>query len=447
MMDGGRVGSAPRSGFAASWLLVVAICVALVACSSDKPPATPAVDRGGPETFSLIEPWALPVAGEAAHPDLIVTPQGDLLLSWVQPAADDHRQLRIARLLSPLPGAPGAWSDPVTAGSGANWFLNWADTPHVYALPDGSIWAHWLRQTGQGHTDYGIDLVRSGDDGRTWSPPTLVSLRDVPGDNGFVTFWPQASDELGIAWLDSRQKAHEATSAGAHPSLPPRDQHSRSNPEQDAHGDNGHDHDGDAAMMLRVAIYGAPAANAPASKIKEWPLDDSTCDCCTTASAMTSRGPVVVYRGRSAGEIRDIRLARLDGETWTAPRDVHVDGWRMTGCPVNGPVVVAEGNTVWVAWYTEADGQSELRIARSDDAGDSFGPPLAAAKGPQVLGRLGLALAQGHVLLSWLQEGEDRNGQQLMLTRIDRELKEVHSIAVASLAARAAGPSGPSKML
>lgn len=428
MTDGGRIRTTRSGGFAAVWMLVAALCVALVACSTDKAPVEPADRPGAPEKFSRVQPWPLPVAGEAAHPDLVATPQGDLLLSWVQPAPDDHRELRMARLSSPAPGAPGAWADPLSAGTGGNWFLNWADTPHVYALPDGSIWAHWLRQTGEGHTDYGIDLVHSGDGGRTWSPPTLVSLPDLPGDNGFVTFWPQASDELGMAWLDSREKATASTPTA-------NDQHPGNAPADDGHG-HGH---GDGAMMLRAAIYGSPASNTPgaaASKLIEWPLDLSTCDCCTTASAMTSRGPVVVYRGRSADEIRDIRLVRLEGGAWTAPRDVHADGWWMTGCPVNGPVVVSEGNTVWVAWYTEADGQPELRLARSDDAGDSFGPPLAVANGPQVLGRLGLGLAQGHVLLSWLQEGDAGDGQQLMLSRIDRELGAAHSIPVAALAAR-----------
>ncbi|WP_222564528.1 hypothetical protein [Novilysobacter antarcticus] len=39
----------------------------------------------------------MPVMDEAAHPDLIATPQGDLMLSWVEPSPEGERQLRIAR--------------------------------------------------------------------------------------------------------------------------------------------------------------------------------------------------------------------------------------------------------------------------------------------------------------------------------------------------------------
>lgn len=398
----------------AAGLVVLSACAWLGACSVDSPPTAP--DAG--ESFSQVQPWSMPVTGEAAHPDLIATPKGDLMLSWVEPAPEGGRQLRIARFDAADSPERGEWSDTMTVAAGADWFLNWADTPHVYVMPNGSIWAHWLRKSsGRGPGDYGIELARSTDDGHTWSPPTLVNLPDLPGDHGFVTFWPQSEDRLGIAWLDSRQKAQAAS---AEPDQPAADDGSH------------HAHSGaDAAMMLRAAVYDDAGV-----KLHDWPLDVSTCDCCTTSSAMTSRGPVVVYRGRSAGEIRDTRLVRLEDGVWTAPRDVHVDGWRFAGCPVNGPVVAAEGNTVWVGWYTQADGQPELRVARSDDAGDTFGPPLTVAKGPGFMGQLGIALADGHLLLSWLQQDESGTGQRLMLSRTDRQLQALRSIPVAGLAAR-----------
>lgn len=426
MVIDGRLGKSRRAAVAGAALLGTFVCLLLVACSGQQSAEQPSDQQSNRERFSQVESWILPVAGEAGHADLVATPGGDLLLSWVQPAADGVRQLRMARLQFPDAGSQGSWSDPVTVASGADWFLNWADTPHVFALPDDSIWAHWLRKSGDGPIDYGIELVRSGDDGRTWSSPSLVNLPDLPGDHGFVTFWPQSPDELGIAWLDSRQKAQALASPGPAPTPSPHDSHP-----DDGSADAGHGHEGGAPMMLRAATYGSSG-----SKLREWPLDVSTCDCCTTASAITSRGPVVVYRGRSDGEIRDTRLVRLEGDAWTAPRDVHADGWHIAGCPVNGPVVVAEGATVWVAWYTEAGGEPEVRIARSDDAGDRFGPPLTVAVGPQVLGRLGLALADGHVLVSWLREHDAGTGQRLMLSRTDRLLGNLHSMTVAAVSAR-----------
>ena len=349
--------------------------------------------------------WRLPAPAGAAQPDLVIAPDGRRLLSWVEPATGGAHRLRLAW------SDNAGWQAPITIAEGKDWFLNWADTPHVQALPDGSLWAHWLRSTGPSRMDYGIDLVRSGDGGRSWSVPQLVHPAGTRGDHGFVTFWTQAEDQLGIAWLDSRQKAAAGPDHSA-----------------DAAHDGAH-HGGGGAMMLRAALYGAQAR-----PLAEWPLDASTCDCCTTSSAITDRGVVVVYRGRTAGEIRDTRIVRFDG-AWTAPRDVHADGWHMPACPVNGPVVAARGHDVWVAWYTEAGGMPELRAAHSGDAGDHFDAPITLARGGQVLGRLGLALGDGHLLASWLEES-GASGQRIVLGTYDLRWQSATRVEVATLAAR-----------
>ncbi len=355
-----------------------------------------------------VTPWALPPSSEAsAQPDLVAAPDGSHLLSWVDKQADGSHALRFAR----LPAKAKAWDAPRTIASGRDWFVNWADTPHVIELADRSLWAHWLRRSGSGTYDYGIALVRSDDGGATWSDPIRVEPDGAKHDYGFVSLWPQARDALGIGWLDSRQKP--VSTVGS-----------------DAHGHDGH---GDGRMMLRAATF-----SATGERTAEWPLDASTCDCCTTAVAQTARGPVLVYRGRTAGEIRDTRLVRFEGGRWTAPRDVHADGWKFAGCPVNGPAVAAHGSEVWVAWYTEAQGKPSLRLARSSDAGDTFAAPMHVAEGEGVLGRAALAFGSDKVWLAWLEErGGGREGQQLWLARIDArdatiEAKQV----VADLAAR-----------
>jgi len=385
-------------------------CMVLMLCACTRAPLPETSVESHTDAFTQPTPLGLPVAEEASQPDLQVTPGGGLLVSWLEPSAGGGHRLRLS-LGSPRAGTGDAWQPPVTVAEGKDWFVNWADTPHIYALKDGSLWGHWLRRSGDGPMDYGIAMARSGDGGRSWSPSAPVHPGGTPGDHGFVTFWPQGDDRLGIAWLDSRQKA-AAMAAGA-PA-----------PAHDAH-----DHGGGAPMMLRAALHGADGAQQA-----EWPLDASTCDCCTTSSAMTDRGVVVVYRGRDAKEIRDTRLVRFDGQRWSAPRDVHADGWKIAGCPVNGPVAAARGDTVWVAWYTEADGLPELRAARSDDAGDRFAAPVTIARGEQVLGRVAIALAGEHVLLAWLEQ--DDGGQRLVLGRYDPALQSPRLTEVARLAAR-----------
>src|SRR5207249_11724715 len=105
-------------------------------------------------------------------------------------------------------------------------------------------------------------------------------------------------------------------------------------------------------------------------------LDGRTCECCTTGMAMAKNGPVIVYRDRSAEEIRDIAVVRKAANGWTAPRLAHMDGWKIAGCPVNGPQADAVGNRVVVGWFTAAREQGHAFVAFSDDAAATFAAPI-----------------------------------------------------------------------
>lgn len=365
----------------------------------------------------VVRPWNMPnMVAPAAQPDLSRTSRGDWLLSWIEKRHDGFHAMRFSQFAfaSVKSGhADGDWQTVGTIAQGNDWFVNWADTPHVIVLDDGSLWAHWLQRNGKGVYDYGIALTRSADSGASWSDPVRIEPKGSIGDYGFVSMWQNSRSELGMAWLDSRQKAKS----------------------EDAHDHSEH---GEGRMMLRAAVF-----DSGMQRSIEWPLDPSTCDCCTTSSALTSKGPVLVYRGRSDDEIRDTRLVRFDGKRWTAPKDVHADGWKFAGCPVNGPAVVAKGNEVWVAWYTEAEGKPSLRLARSQDAGHSFASPLKMAEGEGVLGRAALAMEGDSVWLVWLVErGVGAKGQELWLARINAKtgvVAEKKNIASIGARGRATG--------
>lgn len=366
-----------------------------------------------------VETWPLPTAADAAQPDLVAAADGSLLLSWLEKTPGEQH-FRMSR--QPV---AAAWSAPRQIAGGADLIANWADFPHLIALPDGALWAHWLQRSGASNYDYSVALVRSIDAGAHWSPPQIVNLPNSPGDHGFVSLWPQTADTLGIAWLDSRQKAAAAAHGGGHAPA--------------AGATHGPHAPSDAAMMLRAATF-----DADGQRRAEWPLDVSTCDCCQTGAAMTASGAVVVYRGRTPDEIRDIYLTRFTGAGWTTPVRVHADDWKIAGCPVNGPAVAALGDRVWVAWYTEAGGQPSVRVALSTDAGATFGAPRIVAAGPDVLGRLALAADAASVWLSWFSEAPaptastvGAGNQQLWLARYPLDLAAAPArVVVAGLAAR-----------
>lgn len=379
----------------------------LAGCDAASGVSAPAAPTAAPAAAPLhATAWQLPAPDDAAQPDLVAAPDGTLLLSWIEPRGDGHA-LRFARH-----GNPG-WSAPRTIAEGDDWFVNWADTPHLAVTADGALWAHWLRKSAAATYAYDVVLARSGDGGATWSAPHVVNRDGTPTEHGFVAMWPAGPSSLGIAWLDGR-----ATAGG--------------------HG--GHEgHGGGGMMTLRTARFDAALARHDETR-----LDASACDCCQTAAAATRAGHVVAYRDRTRDEIRDIAVVRHDGTDWQPPRIVHADGWRMPACPVNGPALAARGDTVVVAWYTAAGGVPRVRVAASKDGGASFGAPVEADSGDAVQGRLAVALdADGHgAWVTWLRE--DATGQSLRLARFDPATGVLDaSMAAARVAGKGRGTGFP----
>ena len=118
----------------------------------------------------------------------------------------------------------------------------------------------------------------------------------------------------------------------------------------------------------------------------------------------------------------------------------------ITGCPVNGPAIDAAGKQVIVAWYTAANGEPRVRVARSTDAAESFGNPIDV-HGQRPLGRVDVAiLDNGDAAVSWLQTAAGSVDQAEIVVRrvtVDGQLGPTRVVARTS----AKRPSGFPKML
>jgi len=248
-------------------------------------------------------------------------------------------------------------------------------------------------------------MSTSRDDGMHWSAPFSPHDDGTASEHGFVSMWPAAHDTLGLAWLDGRNTT--ATDPGK---------------EHEGHGGG--------AMTLRAATY-----DPRMQRGNDTELDAMTCDCCQTDVAMTTQGPLLVYRGRDHGEFRDILVTRFDGKAWTPAHKVHDDQWKMSACPVNGPAVAARDDSAVVAWYTEVGEQPSLKLARSADAGATFAAPIEIDHGAAVMGRVDVAFDGRQVVLAWLRE--DASGQSLQLARYTPDLsKQLQKLEVAKLQGR-----------
>lgn len=360
---------------------LLAMALVLAGCGGAGDDAAPADAAADVElaTPSHVEQWTLPATlpGSSA-PSLSVTPDGRLLLGWI----NSQKGRRHIFQFSSFAPDWGRWMHAMsTVAVGHSMFVNWADVPHLAATPDGALWAHWLQTSGEAAHAYDVVLTRSRDGGGNWAAPVMAHDDRTRTEHGFVSMWAQGADTLGIAWLDGRN-----TGAG---------------------------HDG--ATALRAAVFDPTLA--PSHEVE---IDPRVCDCCQTSVAVTAKGALLVYRGRSTDEVRDIHATRFDGTGWTPPAPVHADGWVMAGCPVNGPDVAASGNAAVVAWYTEAGGAPQVRAAASADAGDSFAAPVTLDAGAQVLGRVAVALDSRQAWLLWLRE--EAGVQSLWLSRRSPDL-------------------------
>lgn len=339
-------------------LTIARLCLACIAVGCTERPAG---DTDHYETRLLETPS---LQGSMA-PNLAIGMDGTPVLSWIEPDGDGDA-LRFSVFVDEK------WSQVRTVVSGDNWFVNWADFPSVVPIA-GSRWAaHWLVRREAGGYAYDIHAAFSDDAGESWSEPFIPHTDDTDTEHGFVTLFPD-EDGIGMIWLDGRKFVNEYD-------------------ENDVAA---------SGMTLRAAVFGGDRIAS-----KEMLVDDLICDCCQTDVAITPEGPVAVYRDRSVDEIRDIYLTRYINGEWQAGRPVGDDGWDIPGCPVNGPVVQANGSQLSVAWFSGSDGLSKVQVVWSDDAGATTSSPLEVVTGG-LLGHVGGALLpSGDMVISWLSTAE-----------------------------------------
>ena len=383
----------------------VLVCAILLGAGG----ATSCATEGGPLPLT-VEPVPSPTGVDAAEPFVGSGPDGQMTLSWLERNADSSVALRLATL------APdgATWSAPTEIVRRTDLFVNWADFPSVVALGEGRLLAHWLQRSGSGRYAYDVHLSESRDGGATWGASAFPHAAGVPAEHGFVTILPTGNGGANILLLDGTAGALLKDSIRA------------STGKEPAEGHGG-------AMQLGFANWADGAVTTTRM------LDPRTCDCCQTASAMTSKGPIVVYRDRSDDEIRDMSVVRLVNGEWTAPAPLHNDGWKIDYCPVNGPATSAIGDTVVAVWFTGAQDTSRVNVVFSTDAGATFNAPVRADDGLPA-GRVDVEMLSGDAaLVSWIERvGGDTAQVRARIVRRDGRV-EPHVVVSPSSGTRSSG--------
>jgi hypothetical protein len=369
-------------------LTIALLCLACLLAGCEKG----AISGPGQQNKRQIE---TPTGPGSMAPNLSTGPDGTVVLSWIEPDGDGDA-LRFAIF------DDDQWVKSRTVVSGNNWFVNWADFPSVVPI-SGSLWAaHWLVRREAGGYAYDIYAAFSDDAGDSWSEPFMPHTDGTDTEHGFVTMYPSQGG-IGMIWLDGRKMVNEWD-------------------ENDV---------GASGMTLRAAVFGPDRA-----AMQETLVDDLICDCCQTDVAITSQGPVAVYRDRTVGEFRDTYLTRFADENWQPGKPVGTDRWKIPGCPVNGPVIQAHGSEIAVAWFSAGNEAPKVQVAWSKDAGKNMSAPVQVAAGG-LFGHVGGAmLPSGDMAVSWLSSAEGGTAE-LHLRRVsssgeagqDRVIAEATGVA------------------
>jgi len=277
------------------------------------------------------------------------------------------------------------WSQPTIVAAGPDLMVNWADFPSVVPFGHGLWVAHWLVRAAKDDFAYDAWMSLSRDGGQSWAPASRLHDDRSATEHGFVSLFEQDND-VGAVWLDGRAFAFGNTKA---------------------------------EMQLFTRTISSAGLIGP-----ERILDARVCDCCQTDAAITAEGPIVVYRDRSASEVRDIYAVRQADGHWGVPVRVAEDGWRIAGCPVNGPAISALGADVVVAWFS-ARPHHVVRLAFSTDSGQHFAQPIEVVAGA-TLGRVDVELLEtGKAVVGWLEKG---TGRYVVGIVGREEMSEVHAV-------------------
>ena len=204
---------------------------------------------------------------------------------------------------------------------------------------------------------------------RCWSPHQDGTFTE----HGFVSLYAD-KDKLGLVWLDGRETSPLAS--------------------------HENDHAGHGGMTLRSASMDQEGRYSDRQQI-----DELVCDCCQTAALAVNDNPLVVYRDRTESERRDIASSHVSG-CMEYPQPLGNDGWQINACPVNGPSLVEEEGQVAAVWFSGANGEQSVFMARSNNGGKSFDRKMKINVLP-ALGRVASAIYPDQsVLVVWLRKNK-----------------------------------------
>lgn len=364
-----------------SIITLLTVC-SLSACTPSEPPIL-----GEPKPLALR-------AGESALGSRFSQgPDGTVLVSWME-REEQGATLRYSKF------ERDKWLAPQDVVTDEKMFVNWADLPSVTPSNTQYWVAHWLSKSAPDTYAYDVLVAFSEDSGASWSAPTRPHTDGTPTEHGFVSLRDHGG-AAALLWLDGRKTGNERII----------------------------DDPKASSMTLRSATL-----SPDGSLSYEQLVDNIVCDCCQTDVAISSDGPIAVYRNRTVDEIRDVYVTRFADGKWEQGAAIRDDGWEIPGCPVNGPSIDAEDDFVAIAWFTAANDTPVVRVALSTNSGKSFKEPVEIAT-RHTSGHVGIAIIDRHsAAVSWVEKDKrGTNAINIRTVTTGGSLGPVHTVGRSNL--------------
>ena len=152
-------------------------------------------------------------------------------------------------------------------------------------------------------------------------------------------------------------------------------------------------------------------------------IDPVVCDCCNINFLMDATGALNIYYRDNNDDIRDIaKMTSTDnGQTFSKPKIVHDDGWKIAGCPHSGAVSVNYGKTALIAWYSGAETETGFRLVTQE------GKKLLVLNDPSVKNPSLISSPQATAML-W-EQNVDKDKTQLVYRKINAD-KTSENVAI-----------------
>jgi hypothetical protein len=244
------------------------------------------------------------------------------------------------------------FGEPVEIAPSTNIHPHGENLPKIAFKPSGEIIAVWGSDNANPKNKYSglIYYSQSFDQGRTWNGAIPLVTDTSSYDQRYFDIALLPDGEVGIIWLDNREKINK-----------------------------------EGSTLFYAATKGRGGFQ------NETVVEASICPCCRTELFVDKRKRLhASFRDIINDSIRDmVHVVSTDnGRSFSKGRRISPDNWVINGCPHTGPAMTENEYGLHFAWYTGEE-PAGVFYCNSQDGGITFSAKdsvsrLASAKHPQI---------------------------------------------------------------